>query len=134
MSEGLPWRPTAGTETMAESVLGGTCWPKSFWRSALVLPQSYRLQDWTSSGKNTNSRKLEYRYTEHGPAREQDLEFPIGSPSLRKLAQSSYPHPSEERQKKQELQSHNLQNKRPQLLNTNENNHMDHSLCNLLKL
>ena len=36
---GQQW-PAAGTEAMTFADLGGTCWPKSFWRSALALPQS----------------------------------------------------------------------------------------------
>ena len=37
--------------------------------------------------------------------------FPQPVPPIRKLGQASYPHPSNSRQKKQELQSHSLQNK-----------------------
>ena len=42
---------------------------------------------------------------------EQDPVFPTASPYHQEIAQASYPHPSEDRQKKQEDYSHDLQNK-----------------------
>ena len=43
-------------------------------------------------------------------------------PFIRKLAQASYPHSSEGRQKKQELQSLRFQNEKPQSQKANQNN------------
>ena len=51
-------------------------------------------------------------------------------PPIKKLAQASYPHPSEGRKKKQELQSHSLQDKNHNH-RANQNEHMDHSLVQL---
>ena len=57
------------------------------------------------------------------PPTEEDLVLLTASPSQQdKLAQTSYPHPSEGRQKKQELQSHGLQNE----------NHNHRKLTNLI--
>ena len=51
------------------------------------------------------------RFIEHCPAHHSKSQFfPQPGPPTRKLAQASYPHPSEGRQKKSELQSHGLQN------------------------
>ena len=54
-------------------------------------------------------QQLDERFTEHGPAHQSKTQFSLQlAPPTRKLTQASYPHPSEGRQKRQELQSHSL--------------------------
>ena len=50
-----------------------------------------------------------YLFTEHSPAHHSKTQFfPQPVSPIRKLAQASYPHPTDGRQKKQELQYHSL--------------------------
>ena len=65
---------------------------------------------------------------------EQDPAFPTAGPSHRKLAQASYPHPSEDRQKKQELRSHSLQNENHSHRKLTKPITWITALCNSMKL
>ena len=81
-------------------VLGGVaCWHKSFWRCFL----HYHYHSLAKlQGGNTApliSRKLDYRFTEHGLAHQSKTQFSsqLVLP-IRKLPQAFYPSPSEGRQ------------------------------------
>ena len=86
------------------------CWHKSFLEiasnpaiefvdSRTGLPEAKQLAEREHS--LPISRQLDLRFTEHNPVYQKKTQFsPEPVPTTKKLAQASYPHPSEGKQKK----------------------------------
>ena len=77
------------------------CWHKSLKEVAITAITPTTV--WPQGGNYRElpiNRKLDYRFTEHGPAHQSKTQIPPQPvPPIRKLPQASYPHPSEGRWK-----------------------------------